>query len=253
MRKMKIQYIFLTIVFCLSVSIAFASDNDKTTLNQFLFSKNESERQKAFNSIINNGTKYKNLVLTELQKYEAEPDKTPDALLYLAAFIKDQRYVQPLSKLINNDKYSSEHCIYSCPIVFSLTIITTFANCSLPILDDKLIAVQDLKSEIKRVKNISIKPEEVSKYVQGPGIDKVLQEMESLPLSDVIKIAGQNTATYERRVAAAYVLSSNITTDQYIKELYWLAITHIEDASHEYEDAIYLAIYRAETYRKRNK
>ena len=104
------------------------------------------------------------------------------------------------------------------------------------------------------MKNISIEPEDANKYATGPGIDKLLHDMEALPMSDVIKIAGPETADSLKRMAAAFVLQSHVSNDKYLKELYWLAITDlINDASGEYRYAIHWAIYRAETYRKTNK
>ena len=251
---MKTQYIILTITFCLATSSVFAADAEKTTLSQFLYSSSVNERQKAFTVIIANDNKYKDLILTELEFYSNKPDKIRDALLYLAAYIRDRRYVRPLSKLINNDNYSANHCIYTCPIVFSLVIFSSFTDYSLPVLNDKLTAVQDLKSEGERVKRISIELNPAYIYASGPGIDQWLHEMESLPLSEVVKIAGPETVDGDKRMAAAIVLQAHAMDDRYLKELYWLAIENLpNDASGEYRGAIHWAIYKAETYRKLNK
>ena len=136
---MKIQPILLVIILSLMSGTAFGSDNEKATLNRFLYSKNVAERQQAFNVISSNKDQYRNAVLAELQGYANKPTKTPDALLYLAASIKDERYLQPLSKLINNENYSEEHCIYGCPIVFSLVVFSSFTNYSSPLLNDKCL------------------------------------------------------------------------------------------------------------------
>lgn len=120
---MKIQSFLLIIFLSLTTSIAYGGDTEKATLYQLLYSKITDQRLQAFNAITSNKDKYKSQVFAELQAFSAKPDKTPDGLLYLAAFIKDQRYIPPLSKLVNNENYSGEHCIYSCPIVFSLCSI----------------------------------------------------------------------------------------------------------------------------------
>jgi len=250
-KKMRIKYILLTVIFCLVSGTGYAGNNETMILRQFLYSKSLNEQQKAFNLIVANDSEYRQLVLAELQSYSAKPNEIPDALIYLAAFIKDQRYVQPLVKLINNANYSEDHCIYSCPIVFSLVVFNSFSAYVVPALDDKLTAVQDLKSEIGRVKDISIKPENASKYATGPGIDKMLHDMETLPISDIIKIAGPETADGKKRMAAAVILQSRTTNDKYLKELYWLAITNLQnDTSGEYRNAIHWAIYKTETYKK---
>jgi hypothetical protein len=254
MRKMKTQYVICTIVFCLASSNVFAGDSEKTTLSQFLHSNSVNERQKAFTVIIVNDNKYRDLILTELEVCSNKPDKTPDALLYLAAYIRDQRYIRPLSKLINNVNYSAHHCIYQCTIVFSLVIFSSFTDYSLPVLNDKLVAVRDLKSEREMVKNISIELNPAYMSASGPGIDQLLDEMEALPISEVIKIAGPETADANKRFAAAIVLQAHAMDDRYLKELYWLAIEDIPNAAtSEYRGAIHWAIYKAETYRKLNK
>lgn len=251
---MKMQYIILVIVCCLASKTVLAGDNEKTTLRRYLHSGRVNEQQTAFNVIVANHNNFKNLVLTELQRYSSRPDKTPDALLYLAAFIRDRRYVQPLSKLINNADYSEDRCIYACPIVFSLVVFSLFTDYSLPLLDDNLTAVQDLKSEREWVRHISIKPEPASKYAEGPGIDQLLHDMEALPVSEVIRIAGLETPDGNKRMAAAFVLQAHVIDDRYLKELYWLAIKNLpNDASGEYRGAIHMAIYKAETYKKLNK
>ncbi len=254
MRKMKTQYVILTVVFCLASSNIFAGDAEKTRLSEFLHSSSVSDQQKAFTLIIANDNKYKDLVLTELEVYLDKPNKTPDALLYLAAYIRDQRYIRPLSKLINNDNYSANHCIYTCPIVFSLVVFSSFTDYSLPVLNDKLTAVRDLKSEREMVKNISIELNPAYMSASGPGIDQLLHELETLPLSEVIKIAGSDITDGDKRTAAAIVLQAHVMDDHYLKELYWLAIKNLpNDASGEYRAAIHWAIYKAEMYRKKKK
>lgn len=254
MRKMKIQSILLITFLTLTTSIAYSNENEKAMLNRFLYAKNAADRLHAFDVIISNKDNYKKHVLNKLQLFSTKPDKTPDALLYLAAYIKDQRYIRPLSTLINNDTYSTDHCIYSCPIVFSLVVFSSFTGYSLPELNDTLTAVYDFKSEREKVKNISIQPEHANNYARGPGIDPLLREMETLPISDVIKIAGPKTSDGLRRMAAAVILQAHIADDKHLNELYWLAISDLpNDASGEYRDAIHWAIYKAETYRSRRK
>ena len=142
-------------------------------------------------------------------------------------------------------------CIYDCPIIFSLVIFGCFTPFQLPEdLNENVDAVKDLKGDIKWAKSISLKPEKASKYVQGPGIDSLLHEIETLPLAAVLKLAGPETKNVYKRVAAAYVLEYGTLNDTYLAELYWLAITHLKDTSGQYLNAIYQAIYRAETARK---
>jgi len=246
-------YILFTIVFCLASSAVYAADNENKVLNRFLYSKNLHDRQEAFNIIVANKEKYKDNVLIELNEHLTKPDNMPDALIYLAAFIRDQRYLRPLTKLISDVNYSDSHCIYDCPIVFSLVIFGSFTNYSLPPLDNNIEAVKDLRSDTRWVKGISIKPEKASKYASGPGVDQLFSQLETLPLGDVIALAGPNTKDDNKRSAAAIVLQAHVTDDKYLKELYWLAIVDLpNDCSAEYRSSIHWAIYRAETFKKMN-
>ena len=248
---MKNLFTIFTFVCCFISTTAYAGEDGNKALSQFLYSGSMKDRHNAFNIIVANQNKYKDAVLVELKRHSTKPYKIPDALIYLAALLKDQRYIQPLSKLINDTDYSEEHCIYSCPIVFSLAIFSSFTNHSLPLLDNKITAVHDLRSEVKIVKSISTRPEKASKYMKGPAVDKLLSQLETLPLADVINIAGSNTKDGEKRMAAAVVLQSHVTDDKYLTELYWLAIENLpNDASGEYRNAIHWAIYRAEKFRK---
>lgn len=77
-----------------------------------------------------------------------------------------------------------------------------------------------------------------------------LHQMEALPLSKVIELAGPKTKDYTRRMAAAFVLEFSTVKDTHLKDLYWLSITALHDASGEYLSAIYDAIYRAETAKR---
>ena len=79
----------------------------------------------------------------------------------------------------------------------------------------------------------------------------MLDELEAMPLSDVVRLAGPENPDGHKRMAAAVVLQAHITDDKFIKELYWLAIINLpNDASGEFRDSIHWAIYKAETYLK---
>lgn len=225
-----------------------AHTEEQVVLDRFLLSKDLQERKKAFSTILANDASYRDLVLAKLQKSSAVPTDTPDSLIYLAASLKDPRYVDPLSKLINNTSYSGDRCVYSCPIVFALTILRCFAGAELPTnLDTSSTPVKDLRRTIQHVQSMPIEPQTTSTIAQGPGIDQLIQDIEKRPMSEVLQIAGPETKNARRRMAAAYVLQAKITDPKYLDDLYWLAATDLNDASGEYRAAIYSAIYRVET------
>ena len=225
---------------------------EQVVLDRFLYSKDIGSRKVAFEEILVSDKPYRDLVLAGLRRSLEKPDNTPDSLIYLAAYIKDPRYLSPLAKLINNAGYSGNRCIYSCPIVFSLAVYQCFAGSELPTdLNSTLTPVKDLDRVIRHVRSISVEPEMTSKLVHGPGIDSLVQEIEKLPISEVMQIAGPNNNNARKRMAAAFVLQARITDPRYLSELYWLAVTALNDASGEYRSAIYSAIYRVETVKLR--
>ncbi len=230
-----------------------ANNHEAETLSTFLESESFDEKFEAFSNISSNKNRYQDVVFRELQKYQGNIHETPDDLIYLAAYIKDQKYMAPLMILLNDPDYSWQECIYDCAIVFSLVIFGAFTDIDVPIDESsKLTAVGDFQSELRRVRSLELKEEKASDYVKGPGIDSALNAMESLPLDEVIRKAGPFNENTGERMVAAFVLNYGTSTSEYLDDLYWLAITGYDDASSQYLGAIHQAIYRAETARYAN-
>ncbi len=171
----------------------------------------------------------------------------PNFLLYIAAYIRDERYIPLLIKLIENEEYTHESCVNACPVVFALAIYSCFTNYPLPKLNDKMAPVPDLLATIERIKKIEIKSDKASYYVRGPGFNSILTRYEKLSTEEIIKKAGpENEGLYYRYLAAS-VLEYRIADAKYLSELYWLAITETENyVSVDYRSAVYGAIYKAE-------
>jgi len=252
MKKKLLIFSFLCIF---PLSAGWAEDKpSQSALHNFLYSKDMEVRRMSYRTIIDNGDVYRGLVLSELEKYARNPKKTPDALIYVAAYLKDKRYIGPLVKLINDKEYSEDRCIYTCPIVFSLVIFACFTPYQLPEgLDTNVTAVRDLYSDVKNVKSISLISKDASVYITGPGIDRQMRFAQKLPDEELLKHAGPNNDDHLERTAAAYVLEYKTIESKYLDELYWLAISGFKDASTEYLTAIYWTIYRAETAKKQGR
>ena len=252
MKKKLLIFSFLCLF---PFSAGWAEDKPgQSVLHDFLYSKNMEVRRMSYRTIIDNADVYRDLVLSELEKYSRNPKNTPDALIYIAAYLKDKRYIGPLVKLVSDKEYSENRCIYSCPIVFSLVIFACFTPHQVPEgLDTSMTAVSDLYSDIKRVKSISLTLKNASDYVTGPGIDKQIRFAQKLPDEALLKQAGPNNDNKLGRTAAAYLLEYKTIDSTYLDELYWLAISGFQDASTEYLTAIYWAIYRAETANKQGR
>lgn len=251
-NKVEIRMALFIYLFFFIINLNAISSKEKANLSNFLYSENIHQKIKAFNLIIGDKNKYKNLILDELQKYVEKTDSLPDELIYIAAYIRDKRFIQPLIKLLENLEYSNDQCIYSCPIVFALTIYACFSPYSLPTaLNTGLVPVHNLMSEIEGVRKLTLKSEKASSYIKGPGIDSDLKKAESMTTEQLIFLASPNNDGSISRLAAAFVLSHRINNEENIPDLYWLAISEELDASMEYRFAIYWAIYKVETAKLR--
>jgi len=243
----------LCIILLLVTCKAYSQTTAELTLNDFLYSKDMESVHKSYLHIIKNQSNYKDLVYKNLIKYSRKTNQVtiPDRLIYIASYIKDKKYIKPLTDLIKNKDYSYNSCVYSCPIVFSLAIYTCFTEYKLSSkFDPEITPVKDLKETIKYINKISLAKESPSKYCQGPGIDSLLKSTENLSFNEIIRQAGPQNHNYESRFAAGVVLEATTDDDKYLDDLYWLAITEVKDASCEFRNAIYQAIYRAETARR---
>ncbi len=245
----KVFYIILLIFVCK----AYSQTTTELTLNNFLYSKDIEVAHKSYLHIIKNQNKYKDLIYKNLIKCSRDTKQVniPDRLIYIATYIKDKDFINPLTDLISNKDYSDNSCIYSCPIVFSLAIYSCFTEYKLSSkFDPKITPVKDLMETIKYINKISLAKESPSKNCRGPGIDSLLKSTEKLSFNEIIRQAGPQNHNYKSRYAAAVVLEATTDDDKYLDDLYWLAITEVKDASCEFRSAIYQAIYRAETARR---
>jgi hypothetical protein len=242
--------LFMLILVCATCSVA--EIKREKVLYNFLYSKDINKEEQSYWYILRNKETYSDEIFQELMKYQNRTD-VPDKLIYLAAILKDERFIKPLVRLLEKPEYSERQCIYYCPIIFFLTIYECFTKYSLPqdlFIKKSSSAVWDLESNIKYVKSISLQKEKASKYIKGPGVDSLFKKYESLSTEQLIALAGPYNKDKNSRQVAADILSYSIDNDEHILQLYWLAIEEVRGASDEYRGAIYRAIYRAETAKK---
>ncbi len=224
--------------------------SEADVLNKFLLSKNLANSHEAFIDILANEDELKDIVLENLIETLKEKTTLDPKLMYLAAYFRDERYIPILVSIINDKDYSYEKCIYSCPIIFALTLYEEFTNYELANLDSSISPVKDLISECERVKKIKLINDDVSKDFKGPSIDKAIEKGIKLDNSKLIDIAGPLKKDDEiPRFVAAEILAHRLIDPKYLPDLYWLAINEKKDASMEYRSSIYFAIYKTEKYK----
>jgi hypothetical protein len=167
--------------------------------------------------------------------------------VYIAALVRDPSFPPILVKHLGREAVEEGECIYSCPIVFTLTIYASFGDWKPPAnLDPNLTTVGDLRAEIKMVSNISLKVGNIRDVVQSDFAEEHRKEMQKQNEEELIRLAGPSNRSYDLRLLAAEWLQTSVTSSKNRVELYLLAINEVRDASEEYRSAVYAAIYRAE-------
>jgi hypothetical protein len=173
--------------------------------------------------------------------------------VYLSALVRDPSFPPLLVKMLANAKVLDE-CMYACPVVFALTVHAGFAGWKLPSnLDSQLTTVTDLRSSIANVSRLTLTVEPLEDVVQGPALEKHRRETQGKNEEELIQMAGPMSGSIDTRLFAAYRLETLVTDSRNRVELYLLAFNEVGDASGEYREAVYQAIYRAELAKMQGK
>ena len=228
------------------------------TFDTLLSSGGLSEQRAAFEKIASSPEQYVPLVRNRLAsvangqvQISAE---SLDRLLYLSAFLKDKSLIHPIERLWIDRDFLPNYCLYSCPLVFSLTIYATDGLWKPPENIEKvLLRHYDLDPEIRIASEISLEPTPLEQLKQKIlGMDRYLEELSKESEQQQIDQAGRQTEDYIKRLAAVFQLEYSISSSENLKDLYWLAIQadKMEAVNFEFRRALYRAIYRAEKARR---
>lgn len=254
----KIFIISFALISFLFSSLAYA-ENKKAVLDTLLDSVNSAEQRTAFDKIASSPEKYVPLVrkrLISISTGEIKPHmKTLDRLFYLTAFLKDQSLVQPIETLWLDADFHPDYCVYSCPMIFALTIYATSDLWTPPdTMSKTLDRHYDLFPEIRLASEISLDPTPEENRAHGPGIDKWLEEARTKSEQELIEQAGPNTKEFVKRQAAVFQLAYSVSSSENLKDLYLLAVQEGKtDVSLEFRRHMYMAIYRAERAKRLGK
>ena len=214
-----------------------------------LHSRSPADQRTALTAVMNGPQKYVPRIQQSLRDSPRLLRINPVAAnraLYVSALVRNPSFPPILVKNLGNANVLDE-CIYACPIVFALTVQASFAGWRLPPnLDSKLTTVNDLQSSVRNVSHPSLKVGSIEDVVQGPAVEKHRQELEGKTEEELIQMAGPASKSIDTRLFAAYMLETRVTDSRNRMELYLLALNEVRDASGEYRDAVYQAIFRAE-------
>jgi len=251
-----IPFALLTLFFS---SISYA-DATEETFNTLLDSDSLSEHREAFKKIASSPEQYVPLVrnrFVAIVRGQLKPNvRSVDRLFYLAAFLKDKSLVAPMEALWQDTSFQPHYCLYSCPIVFALTVYTTSDLWTPPDnMNKSLSRHYDLYPEIRIASEISLEPiplEQLKQKIQG--IDRRLEEAYKKSEQQLINQAGPQTEDFRKRETAAWVLMYSVSSSENLKDLYLLVIQEVKpDGAAYYRRAIYRAIYRAEKAHRRGQ
>jgi hypothetical protein len=221
-----------------------------------LHSQSLEEQRAALKQILADPKQYVQRIQQSLRNYPGLLRTDPIAAkraVYLSALVRDPSFPPILVNSIGRPDVLDD-CIYSCPVVFSLTIQACFGGWNPPHdLDKELTAVGDLLAEIHRVPLIKLKVGSIADVIQGPGTDRLREEFDHKSEAQLILIAGPRTPSKETRGNAAFRLETLVTGSKNRIDLYLLALNDFEDGSGEYKGAVYESIYRAELAKARGQ
>ena len=173
--------------------------------------------------------------------------------VYLSALVRDPSFPPLLVKMLGNANVLDE-CMYACPVLFALTVHASFAGWKLPSdLDPHLTTVTDLRSGIANVSRLALTVEPLEDVVRGPAFERHRKEIQGKNEEELIQIAGPTSGSIDTRLFAAYRLETVVSDSKNRIELYLLAFNEVADASGEYREAVYQAIYRAELAKMQRK
>ncbi len=248
------QRIFNIALLCLATvltqNVGFVSSSPTDSLTLLINSKDLTVKGGAFQKIANNGEMYSDEILSRLIVYSESKTGSIDelnTLIYLAAVVKDKRFLGPLWKMLIANGYLVDECLYECPIIFSLSVFAIATDWNPPEkLNGSNIKVEDFYRIYHSLGSLSLQKDHAYNHVSGPGIDEELKQVATLAEEDIIKQAGPQNSDSRSRYAAAYELEYSVVDDKNLLDLYWLAINETVGASKEYRSAINRAILRAE-------
>jgi hypothetical protein len=230
--------------------------NQDDAYDVLLHSRTLADQRTALTAVMHDAQKYVPRIQQSLRDYPRllRTDRlTANRAVYISALVRDPSFPPILLKSLANANVLDE-CEYPCPVVFALTVQASFAGWRLPPnLDSNLTTVHDLQTSVGYVSRLSLKVRSIDDVVQGPEVERHRKELEGKTEEELIQMAGPTSRSIDTRLFAAYRLETLVTDSRSRIELYLLALNEVRDASGEYRDAVYQAIYRAELAKMRSE
>lgn len=243
---------FLLLVMLTTSALAYAqqpTEEPPDSYDVLLHSNSVASQRTALEAVLHDPQSYVPRIQQSLRDYPRllrSDRRAANRAVYLAALMRDPSFPPFLVKMLGNANVLDE-CMYACPVVFALTVHAGFAGLKLPSgLNSQLTTVTDLRTSIANVSKLTLKVEPLENVIQGPALEKHRKEIQGKNEDELIHMAGPTSGSIDTRLFAAYRLETLVTDSRNRIELYLLAFNEVRDASGEYREAVYQAIYRAE-------
>jgi hypothetical protein len=210
------------------------------SLYVLLKSTSIDDRRTAYLDILKDPDAYSDQILLGIdiwEKTRTQGIAALNKLIYLAAFLKKDEFIEPLKSIASDPAYTEHECIYDCPANFALAVFITSKRWTPPVQMDL-----DLMSD----NGLSLSKTHPGIQFARSEDQELLRKTETLSEEDLILQAAPFNRDSMTRWLVAEVLSHTVTDDKNLIDLYWLALEEIDDASCQYRCAIYRAILRAE-------
>jgi len=243
--------LLLSFFCCLIFPRAFASASSPNALDVLLKSTSISERRDAYMDILKDPGAYSDRILLGLDIWQKTRDQGIEVLnklIYLAAVLKRDEFIEPLINIASDPKYMEPECIYGCPAILALAVLSISKRWTPP---DRVA-----NRENTYLHDLDLVLGGVSLSRSRPGItfarsedQELLSKTETLSEEELIKRAAPFNKEYKTRWLATEVLSCIVMDDKNLVEFYWLALEEIGDRAFEFRNAIYRTILRAEKAR----
>jgi hypothetical protein len=219
-----------------------------------LHSLSRAVQREALSAILRQPQDYLPRIRQSLREYprSVRTDwRAANRAVHLAVLVRDSSFAPILVSMLADSAVVDE-CIYACPVVFALTIFSSFSGWTpAAALDSSLTTVTDLQAAIRYMSRVSLDVQPIDKVVQGPAVERHRKAIEGKTEEQLIEMAASRDSA---GWLAPFALESSVTTSKNRIELYLLLMNESRsDASNENRGSIYQAIYRAETAKVRGR
>jgi len=221
----------------------------KEVMDEFLRSPYPEARKRAYDHIIGHKDEFVPVLRDALESWRdrLRSIKILEKMIGLSAFFRHDSLIPALEEMLEEPEFEW-HCLYDCPLTFALRTYGAFGGWEPPA---NITLLPHIRSEIERIGRTSFARRDPRDYSLGSDeFNKIMNRMIKLTEEELIRTAGAENPDRSERAWAAHALSATVDSSRNLKDLYWLVIDDIDDASAEYRTAVYSAVYRAEKARQ---